>query len=152
MFDKIRNMLTDRKEPDHDVRVGDQKRRIQIATAVILLEVAYADYEFSTDERERIVRILKDEFSLDDESVLELLQIYEERRRKSIDIWHFTEIINRNFSEEEKCRIIDTVWQVIYADGKLDKYEDYLVHKLSTILHLSHQQMIEAKLRHLPEE
>jgi uncharacterized tellurite resistance protein B-like protein len=48
---------------------------------------------------------------------------------------------------EEKLQIIENVWRIAYADGRLDKHEDYLVHKLATLLRLSHKQLIEAKLK-----
>jgi uncharacterized tellurite resistance protein B-like protein len=126
MFEKIKQFLSTHEEKEFDER--ESKRRIQIATAVVLLEVAYADEEFSDAERVQVVTILKEQFSLDDESVEELLQISEEKLKHSIDIWHFTEIINENYSDDEKYLVIETVWRVIYADGRLDKYEDYILY------------------------
>lgn len=152
MFDRLKAVLTSTPSGD---RIGDslgEERRIQVATAVILLEVAHADEDFSESEREYILDILKNQFSLDEESVQELVQVSEEQLRRSIDIWHFTEIINNSYDSEEKYRVIEKVWQVIYADGRLDKYEDYIVHKLARILHISHERMIEAKMKYLPEE
>lgn len=152
MFEKFQSLFSSLPES----KAADQKEgvseRIQIATAVILLEVANADDEFSQEEQSRIVNILKSEFSIDDESAQELLRISDERRNGSIDIWHFTNIINENYSNEEKLRIIENVWQVIYADGRLDRYEDYIVHKLSSLLHIPLKKMIEAKLKFLPDE
>jgi uncharacterized tellurite resistance protein B-like protein len=151
MFERLRFMLSgDSAEPESAREENDC--RVQIATAVILLEVAYADDEFSNEEREHVVDILKSHFSLDDESVQELIQVSEEQLSRSIDLWHFTEIINRSYGTEEKYRIIERVWQVIYADGILDRYEDHIVHKLARILHISHEKMIEAKMKVIPEE
>ena len=48
---------------------------------------------------------------------------------------------------EEKLQVIELVWEIAYADGLLDKHEDYLVHKLADLLRLTHQQLIEAKLK-----
>jgi uncharacterized tellurite resistance protein B-like protein len=136
MFEKIKQFLSTHEEKEFDER--ESKRRIQIATAVVLLEVAYADEEFSDAERVQVVTILKEQFSLDDESVEELLQISEEKLKHSIDIWHFTEIINENYSDDEKYLVIETVWRVIYADGRLDKYEDYIDSiSMKTILFIS---------------
>jgi len=66
---------------------------------------------------------------------------------RSIDLWKFTNRINQKYSMEEKIRVVETVWDVVYADGKLDKHENYLVHKLANLLHLSHKQLIDAKLK-----
>lgn len=152
MFDRLKSILTGQGESMKDAGEDERERRLRIATAVILLEVAYADEDFSETERKRIVEILKKQFSLDDGSVRELLQVSEEQLSRSIDLWHFTEIINSSYDSEEKYRIIEMVWQVIYADGTLDKYEDHVVHKLARILHISHDKMIEAKMKFIPEE
>ncbi len=151
MFNRLKSALAGTSDVENRDRV-DKERRIQIATAVVLLEVAHADEEFSKSEHARIIDILRTQFNLDEESVQELMQVSDEELRKSIDLWHFTEIINNNYSAEEKYQVIEKVWQVIYADGRLDKYEDYVVHKLARVLHISHERMIEAKMKFLPEE
>jgi len=152
MFDRLKDILTGTPRDNQRADNADNEQRIQVATAVILLEVAHADEDYSQSEQDRILNILKSQFSLDEESVQELVQVSEEQLKRSIDIWHFTEIINKSYGIEEKRRIIEKVWQVIYADGKLDKYEDYIVHKLARILHLSHAQMIEAKMKYMPDD
>ena len=58
-----------------------------------------------------------------------------------------TNLINQNYSIEEKIRIIEMIWKLAYTDGKLDKHEDYLVHKLARLLRLTHKQLIEAKFK-----
>jgi uncharacterized tellurite resistance protein B-like protein len=151
MFNRLKSMLAGTSGVENRDSL-EEERRIQIATAVILLEVAHADEDFSKSEHARILDILKTQFSLDEESVHELMQVSDKQLRKSIDLWHFTEIINKNYSAEEKYQIIEKVWQVIYADGRLDKYEDYIVHKLARVLHITHERMIEAKMKFLPEE
>ena len=77
----------------------------------------------------------------------ELIQATEEELKGSIDLWKFTNLINQNYSIEEKKQIIEMVWRVAYADGRLDKHEDYLVHKLAKLLRLTHKQLIDAKLK-----
>ena len=66
-------------------------------------------------------------------------------------LWEFTNLINENYSREKKIKVVEATWRVIYADRKLDKYEDHFVHKLARLLRLEHNEMIEAKLRVLDE-
>ena len=141
----LKSTTDDSKSPEKTLA------RIQIATCALFLEVANSDDEFSDVEKENIVTILKKDFQLSDEYVKELMAVADKKRRESVDLWHFTHLINENYSEEEKIKIIETVWKVIYADKKLDKHEDYLIHKLSKLLRLSHKQLIEAKLKVLHE-
>lgn len=119
----------------------------RIATCALLLEMANIDGKFSDSERDSIIRILKDHYQLSGEHANALIQAAEDELKRSIDLWQFAKLINQNYSKEEKIEIIETVWQVVYTDGKLDKHEDYLVHKLANLLRLNHKQLIEAKLK-----
>ena len=77
----------------------------------------------------------------------ELLDLSHKKIEQSIDLWQYTNLMKKNYSLEEKIKVIESIWKVIYADGRLDPHEDYLVHKLSPLLGLSHKQLIDAKLR-----
>jgi len=126
------------KETSHDIR---------IATCALILEMSNIDGEFSESERENIMSILKKDHDLSDEYAVALLEASNEELKGSIDLWQFTNLINQNYSMEEKLRVIETIWKIAYTDGKLDKHEDYLVHKLAKLLRLTHKQLIEAKLK-----
>lgn len=129
-----------------EVKEKNSSRKIQIATCALLLELANADSEFADVERETIISIIKSNFSLSDNEVNELINETERELKQSIDLWQFTNLINQNFSNKEKERILEFTWRVIYADGRLDQYEDYLVHKIANLLRLSHEQLIKTKL------
>ncbi len=122
----------------HDVRV---------ATCALFLEMAAIDGEFTQSEREIILSILKRDFDLSDEYAAALFEASNEELKQSIDLWKFTNLINENYSPEEKIRIIEMVWKIVYTDGKLDLHEDYLVHKLANLLRLNHKALIDAKLK-----
>lgn len=120
--------------------------RIQIASCVILLEVAKFDFDFSSIEKETTKAILKNEFAIPEDAIEDLMKISEEKREDSVDLWEFTNVINKNFSREEKIKIIEAAWKIIYADDKLDKYENHYVHVLADLLRLRHNELIDAKL------
>ena len=127
-----------REEKSHDIR---------IATCALFLEMSNIDDEFSEGEKERILNILKRDYQLSDEHATELMEVSNGELKGSIDLWQFTNLINKNYSLEEKLEVIETVWSIAYTDGELDKHEDYLVHKLAKLLRLTHKQLIEAKLK-----
>jgi len=126
---------------------GETYDRVQVATCVILLEVAKYDFELSSIEQETTKAILKQEFSIPEDSIDDLMKIAEEKREESVDLWEFTNVINQNFSREEKMKMMEAAWKIIYADEKLDKYEDHYIHVLAGLLRLRHEELIEAKLR-----
>ncbi len=128
-----------------------QEEDIRIATCALFLEMVNIDGEFSKSERESIISILKEEYDLSEEYALELSETANKELKGSIDLWRFTNLINENYSEEERIRVVELLWKLMYADGKVDQHEDYLVRKLASLLRLSHKKLIEAKLRALED-
>jgi uncharacterized tellurite resistance protein B-like protein len=126
---------------------GADADRIKVATCALLLQMAKSDDEFSEVERDTITTLLKKDFGLSDELATELLGLSHKKLEESIDLWQHTNLIKKDYSLEEKITVIESIWKVVYADGRLDPHEDYLVHKLSQLLGLSHKQLIDAKLR-----
>ena len=120
---------------------------LRIATCALFLELANIDNEFSEEERDSILALLKAEYNLSEEHALELAQRAVDELKGSIDLWQFTNLINENYTEPEKMRVVELMWQIVYADGRLDKHEDYLVHKLAQLLRLKHKQLIAVKLK-----
>jgi len=118
-----------------------------VATCALFLEMANIDGEFSESERENIISVLKKEYHLSDGDAFALIEAAEKEIEQSIDLWHFTKLIADNYSTDEKISIVEMLWKIVYADGKLDTHENYLVHTVSNLLHLSHKELIGAKLK-----
>ncbi len=125
----------------------DRENKLKIATSVLLLEAATADSHFSEEEQQKIIEILKTRFHLNDYSVKELIEESEKEREQSTDLWYFTKIINENLSNDEKYSLMEQVWEVIYTDGTLDKFENYVAHKLLNMLNLDHSKFIDLKMK-----
>lgn len=144
MLDLMKKMIGN-KETDAEKQDGD--KNIYLATCALLIELANVDGEFSKQEKDDIINVFMSRYGLPKEEIEKLIRLSQEKLEKSIDLWHFTNLINQNYNLEEKLQVIETVWEVAYADGRLDQHEDYLVHKIATLLRLSHKQLIDAKLK-----
>lgn len=125
----------------------DNSDRISMATCALLLEIAHADSEFSDDEKDKIINILENKFNLSGSDAQSLIELAELERKESLDLWQFTNLINQNFTREEKIRVLEVLWSVVYADGKVDMHEEYLMRKLSFLLNIDHSDMIDTKIR-----
>ena len=143
----FKNMFDQSQNRDAGAENADREGELRIATCALFLEIANIDNEFSEEERDGILSLLKSEYGLSEDRALELAQTAMDELKGSIDLWQFTNMINENCSDSEKVRIVELLWGVIYADSKLDKHEDYLIHKLATLLRLKHKQLIGAKLK-----
>ena len=148
MLSKIRDFFQENMTVEEKVdNESKSSNKVAIATCALLLEMAHSDDEFSEIEENEIKKIMQSEFDLSEIKVDEIIELSNEERKESLDLWQFTNLINENFSKEEKIKVIEYIWQVVYADEKVDKYEEYLVRRLSYLLNIDHKDMIDAKLQ-----
>lgn len=152
MIDLVKKFFGKSKSDASEAEKETTSHDVRIATCALLLEMAHIDGEFSESEREGIINIIKKDYDLSDEHAVALIEAAGEELQRSIDLWKFARLINQNYSADEKIQIIEMVWKVIYTDGKLDKHEDYLVHKLAHLLRLTHKELIDAKVKVLHTE
>jgi uncharacterized tellurite resistance protein B-like protein len=147
MLDMIKRFFS--KVTEDTSNAIEQKRAhdIHVATCGLFVEMARIDGKFTQAEMERVLRILKEKYGLSQEYADALIAEAEQELEQSVDLWQFARLINANYSMEEKIEIIETLWQIVYVDGKMDKYEHYLMNKLNNLLRLSHDQLIDAKLK-----
>jgi uncharacterized tellurite resistance protein B-like protein len=149
MFDQLRKIFSeDIPSPASVPKKENQSeaKKLQIATCAIFIEMAKSDDNCTDEERNEILSIMQRTFDLEKEYADELIELAKSRLVQSISIYEFTGIINDNFSPDEKFELMKNLWRLIYTDQKLDKYEDQLVKKIGTMLHLEHKDVIAAKL------
>jgi uncharacterized tellurite resistance protein B-like protein len=138
--------FADRKRESEEEQAADRQKSILLATAAILLEVAYADSSISTAEEQKLVAHLCSAFQLGEESARELLETAQELRDLSVDHWSVTNTVRTSTSLADRIEIVKTMWRIVYVDGQMHQYENYLVRKLADLLGLEHHVMIEAKM------
>ena len=141
----FKNGIAEPKTPDrrHDP--------LRVATAAVLLEIAYADGSFSPAEDGDVVGYLERAFKLQAADAKELLEEADEIRAHTIDHFSVTNHIRKNASLNDRIEIVKTMWRMVYSDGRLTEYENYLVRKLADLLGLEHHVMIDAKVAVLRE-
>lgn len=150
MFDKIKGLLLTKNSNNTNVNTStpstEDKKRVDVAICALLIEIANYDDDFDVKEKEVILNLIKDKFSFTSEEAEELMAIADKKIDESIDIWHFTDLINQHFDKTEKIQILKMFWEVVFADGTLHGNEDYLIHKLAKLIKLDHKDLINAKL------
>lgn len=118
------------------------QENLQIACAALLIEMMHMDDQVQQEEQASIVSRLESLFSLSPEQTSDLITLADQQRTAATDYFQFTHLINRQFSTEQKLKLIESMWRVAYADGELSMYEEYLVRKISDLLHVSHTDFI----------
>ncbi|MDQ3284063.1 MAG: TerB family tellurite resistance protein [Acidobacteriota bacterium] len=144
---KILGSLTGRS----DAQPQQRHDPFKLATAAVLLEIAHADGEFTPAEDGNVVGFLSERFALPEEEAKQLRDAGDDIRKKTVDHFALTHYIRKNSPLQERIDIVKTMWRLVYSDGKLTEYEQYLVRKLADLLGLEHHVMIEAKAAVLRE-
>jgi len=121
--------------------------KVLVAVCALFVEMAHIDETFTPDEMGTILLILKEKYGLSQEHALALITEAKKELKKSVDLWQFANLINEDYSIAEKIELVEMLWRIVYIDAKMDKYEHYLMDKLGKILRLTHDQLIDAKLK-----
>ena len=145
MLSKLHHLLSS-IIPPHEADVHPEQT-LQLATAVLLIEVMQSDAECAFEEKATILKILKERFQMSDAEVAQLIERGQQASRTANDLHQFTSRINRELDRNEKVRIIEYMWQVAYADGYISAHENHLMRRLVDLLHVSHGDNIAAKMR-----
>ena len=125
---------------------------LQLATAVLMIEVMRADAESSEGELATVMRILKQRFQLNDHEVQQLSALGQHTAQQATDLHQFTSLLNRELAREEKIRIVEYMWQVAYADRQISAHENHLMRRMTDLLHISQADYIAAKMRAKPAD
>ncbi|TPQ25134.1 TerB family tellurite resistance protein [Methylomonas koyamae] len=121
--------------------------QLQQALVALFMEMMTMDDVCQETERTAILSLTKKCFSLSTEQAEHLMANAEQKRQHAVDYYEFTSLINKRFSPGEKVGLIQSLWQIAYADGQLDPQEEYLVRKIADLLGVSHTDFIMTKLR-----
>jgi uncharacterized tellurite resistance protein B-like protein len=127
--------------------VKDQNTDTRLAVAALCVEMVRADFDEQPQELERATALLAERFSLDPAEAAALLQAGRSQADQAASLYRFTRPLNQSLDTPEKIALIEMLWQVALEDGRLDKYEDALVHKLADLLYVSPADLMLAKQR-----
>lgn len=118
---------------------------LKLATAALLLEVVMVDDHFDERERKVLDQALHEKFALTSAEIEEIIALAREETKEAADYYQFTSLINKHFSYEKRVRVVEMLWALVYADGHMDRYEEYTVRKIAELLYIGHSDFIAAK-------
>lgn len=134
IFERV-SVALDTGNPEH--AEGDRDATLRLATAVLMVDVARADNDFSPEEFDRVVSLATRHFGLTADEAAELANRADETAEDLVSLHEFTQLLHTQLDEEQKAAVVRLLWRVAFADGRLDMHEDALVLKISDLLHVS---------------
>lgn len=125
----------------------DAEHALQLATAVMLAEVMRADGHLDAGERQAVLHALRSKFALADDEADRLAELADTTARQAGDLYSFTSRINERFEMPQKLAMIEHMWRVAYADGRLSEHERHLMWRIADLLHVPQGAYHHARLR-----
>ena len=143
MFKKISQLINRNKE---DAEVLPDERTIQCAAVALLIETMKADYLDDPLEEKVILDSVKELYSLSDEDASQLIEDAKQIANSAVSLQGFTRLLHEQLEVAEKERVISVMWKIALADNNLDRYEDYIISKISELLYVDRSRLM--KLKH----
>lgn len=140
MLNALKNLLSELTGGKHPDRFEENDYRV--AAAALLIHAATVEGRMSEAKRERLHAVLKDRFALDDAATAELIDEATAAESEAVDLYHFTSLINRALDEDGRRRVIEMLWQIVLADGRVSEFEDNLVWRAADLLNVSSRDRI----------
>ena len=144
--DLFDNLATSLNAPAGAQAPDELDHSLQLATAVLLVEVMRAEPAMQDAERDAVILALRSKFDLAEDELERLMELAHETARTAYDYQRFTGSLNERFTQEQKIRVVEAMWEVAFADHHLDANEHHVISKVAGLLHVTHGEYIAAKL------
>ena len=125
--------------------------KLQLATAALLTRVATVHNEMSQARRAKLHAILRSHFDLDDPATARLLRESAAVDRTAVDLYHFTRQLNQLLNDESRRRLVRMMWEVVYADGRVNELEDNIIWRVADLLGVTTRQRVELRQQIAPD-
>jgi len=146
MFEVLRKFVSDLADGEtHPSRFAENDYRL--AAAALLVHAAAIDGVISDVESERLHAVIKRWFDLDDAAADELLNAATKAEQESIDLYHFTSLLGRSLDEDGRQRVVEMMWEIVFADGRVTEFEDNLIWRAADLLGVSTRERVELRQR-----
>jgi len=147
MLDGLRQFIADIVAPaaHQDRKFDDTGYRL--AATALLIHVISLDGEPSETEKRKLHSLIESRFGLDPGTADALIASATLVEGEAVDLYHFTSVIMRSVDEEGRLRIVEMMWELVYADGQVSEFEDNVVWRAADLLAVSSRDRIDLKHR-----
>jgi uncharacterized tellurite resistance protein B-like protein len=126
---------------------GTPQDEVRLALTALLVEAAHSHDHFDEKERTVVAQILERHFNMSPADARALLAAGEREAEQSAELFRFTRVINERLSFEQRIELIEMLWEVAYADGVLDEYEDSLLRRVGGLIYVPDRERGMARQR-----
>jgi uncharacterized tellurite resistance protein B-like protein len=140
MLNTVRKFLSDITGPgsDDDGPVTDER----LAAVALLVHMSGIDGDFSADESVKLRSLVKGRFDLEDTDAEKLIAEAREADLEAVDLYGFTSVLKSKLDDAGRVRIIEMMWEMVFADGEVHEFEDNLVWRVAELLGVSSRDRV----------
>lgn len=150
MIKNITKFFEEFMEPAETASAEEDFHSIEFATAALLMEVSRSDSLSEKGraevEMEAVLVILQRLFEFSDVEVAQLMELAADASDEAHDLYSFTKLINEHYDYNAKKQLVINLWEVAFADGRIDAFEEHIIRRISGLVHLANQDFIKAKI------
>lgn len=147
MLDGLRQFIADVVSPTALADRSFDDTGYRLAATALLIHVISIDGEPSEVERRKLHSLIESRFGLDRGTADHLIASATLVEGEAVDLFHFTSVIMRSVDEEGRLRIVEMMWELVYADGQVSEFEDNVVWRAADLLGVSSRDRIDLKHR-----
>jgi len=136
MFDALKNFIAEVSGAEPAARRFDEGD-YRLAAVALLVHIANVDGNTDLAERRRLMAIIEERFGLDPKAAAELIATAEQSDREAVDFYHFTSVLKRALDDDGRQKIVEMLWDIAYADGVADEFEENTIWRIAELLGVS---------------
>jgi len=118
---------------------------LELATAALMMEVARADFDRSSEEIDLILQQLAGRLHLSSSEISNLVALAEDTSEEAHDLYSFTRILSDAFTYGEKKKLVVDLWEIALADTNIDPQEDHIIRRIAGLLSVDHSDLMHAR-------
>ena len=147
MLEKLREFIADDVAPTARDPQSFDDTDYRLAATALLVHVISLDGQPSAVEKQKLHALLESRFNLDPGTADRLIAEATLVEGEAVDLYHFTSVIMRSVNEEGRLRIVEMMWEIVYADGRVTEFEDNLIWRAADLLGVSTRERVELRQR-----
>jgi uncharacterized tellurite resistance protein B-like protein len=147
MLDSLRHFIAELTSADDHARRAFADDDYRLAAAGLFIHLISLDGEPTDAETSKLHALLEQRFELDPGAADRLIAAATEVEGEAVDLYHYTSRLMRALDERGRARIVEMMWELVYADGRVSEFEESVVWRAADLLGVSSTERIALKQR-----
>jgi uncharacterized tellurite resistance protein B-like protein len=147
MISAIRSFFEQKILSPEEAAGAGPDRSVHLATAALLVEMTRSDFDVHPEERKAVEAAMTELLHLPPEEAAEVLLLAEQQVDDAVSLYEFTSLVHDRFSPQRKLEVVEHLWRVAFADGRLADHELHMMRKVQRLLHIPRKDFVAAKQR-----